>query len=77
MLKRVDTAVYDVIKQQAQGHFAAGTRSFGVKDKGVDYAVDSNNEKLIEPYKAKLEAVREKIIKGQIVVPDYYTAGKK
>ena len=77
MLKRVDTAVYEVIKQQAQGHFSAGKHTFGLKDKGVDYAVDANNEKLIEPYKAKVEAEKEKIINGEIVVPDFYTAEKK
>lgn len=77
MLKRVDTAVYDVVKQQVEGKFTAGTHYFGLKDKGVDYAVDENNEKLIEPYKAKLEEIREKIIKGEIQVPDFYEVNKK
>ncbi len=76
MLKRVDTAVYDVIKGELAGKFVAGTHQYGLKDKGIDYAVDSNNETIIEPYKAKLEELREKIIKGEIKVPDYYEISK-
>lgn len=77
MLKRVDTAVYNIIKDQVEGQFKAGSRFFGLKDKGVDYAVDENNKTLIGPYQAKLEAVREKIIKGEIKVPDFYEINKK
>lgn len=76
MLKRVDTAVYDVIKNEIAGQFKAGTHQYGLKDKGIDYAVDSNNEAIIAPYKAKLEELREKIINGEIKVPDYYEISK-
>jgi basic membrane protein A len=76
MLKRVDTAVFNVIKDQADGKFKAGTRYFGLKDGGIDYAVDANNEKVIAPFKAKLEEVRKKIESGQIKVPDYYEMKK-
>jgi basic membrane protein A and related proteins len=77
MLKRVDTAVFDIIKAQVEGKFTPGTRSFGLKDNGIDYAVDENNAKFIEPYKAKLEEVKKKIISGAIQVPDYYEISKK
>lgn len=77
MLKRVDTAVYNIIKEQVEGKFVAGTRYFGLKDKGVDYAVDEHNAKVIEPYKAKLEEVKSKIISGAIKVPDFYELNKK
>ncbi len=77
MLKRVDTAVFEAIKMQIEGKFQGGVQYFGLKDKGIDYAIDDNNAKLIEPYKAKLEEVREKIIKGDIKVPDYYEMNKK
>lgn len=76
MLKRVDTAVFNVIKDQVDGKFQAGTRNFGLKDNGIDYAIDSNNEKVIAPYKAKLDEVRLKIIHGEIKVPDYYVLKK-
>jgi basic membrane protein A len=77
MLKRVDTAVYDIISDQVKNKFVSGTRSFGLKDKGVDYAVDENNQKLIEPYKDKMNQLRDKIMRGEIKVPDFYETSKK
>lgn len=77
MLKRVDTAVFNVIRDQVENKFASGARYFGLKDKGVDYAIDENNSSLIESHKTKLEEVREKIIKGDIQVPDFYEVNKK
>lgn len=77
MLKRVDTAVYQIIKDQVEGSFKAGTRYFGLKDKGIDYAVDEHNKSVIEPYTAKLEEIKRKIVEGQIKVPDFYEVGKK
>ncbi len=76
MLKRVDTAVYDIIKAQVEGKFTAGLKSFGLKDKGIDYAVDEHNKSVIEPYTAKLEEVRQKIISGAVKVPDFYEKNK-
>jgi basic membrane protein A len=77
MLKRVDTAVYNVIKEQVEGQFKAGTRYFGLKDKGIDYSVDEHNSAMVEPFKPKLEDVRSQIIGGAIKVPDFYLHGKK
>lgn len=77
MLKRVDVAVYDTIDRTMKGQFASGTKSYGLADKGVDYAVDQYNEKLIDPkVRLKLEAVRDKIVKGEVKVPDYYVVRK-
>lgn len=76
MLKRVDTAVYAVIAEVVKGEFKPGLRSFGLKDKGIDYAVDANNEALIAPFKTKIEDVRAQIISGKIVAPDYYKSKK-
>jgi basic membrane protein A len=76
MLKRVDTAVLNIIKEQVDGRFTPGTRSFGLKDNGIDIAIDENNEKIIAPYKAQLAAVRAKIVRGEIKVPDFYVVGK-
>ena len=77
MLKRVDTAVYTVIGEVARGEFKAGTRTFGLKDKGVDYAVDANNEALVASHRDMLEQIRTRIISGKIQVPDFYKSGKK
>lgn len=77
MLKRVDVAVFDTIRDAKEGKFQAGVARFGLKDKGVDYAVDEHNEKLIPPdAKAKLEQLRADILAGKINVPDYYKTKK-
>lgn len=76
MLKRVDTAVYQIIKDEQDSKFMAGLHSYGLKDKGIDYSVDDSNQKLIAPYKEKLEVIKAKIIKGEIKVPDYYLVHK-
>ena len=78
MLKRVDVAVFDVIKETQEGKFTAGITRFGLKNKGVDYAVDKYNEKLITAdQKKKLEELKKEIIAGKILVPDYYKTSVK
>lgn len=76
MLKRVDVAVFDAIQQEISGKFQTGTKYFGLKDQGIDLAVDSNNEKLVEPYKDAIAKVKKEIIDGVVKVPDYYEVQK-
>lgn len=76
MLKRVDEAVYNVIKETSQGNFKSGVKTFGLKDKGVDYAIDQHNEAFMKPHKEKIEAQRQDILSGKIKVPDYYEIQK-
>lgn len=76
MLKRVDTAVFNMIKEQTEGKFNPGVHNFGLKDGGIELAIDEHNEKVIAPFKTKLNEVREKIIAGTIKVPDYYLMKK-
>jgi basic membrane protein A len=78
MLKRVDTAVLSTIENTKNGKFAAGTQRFGLQNSGIDYAVDSHNEKLLTPdMRSKLDALKKEIISGKIKVPDYYLARSK
>ncbi|MBC7397090.1 MAG: BMP family ABC transporter substrate-binding protein [Bdellovibrionales bacterium] len=78
MLKRVDEAVFDSIKQFKDGKFTTGLTRYGVKSKGVDYAIDEHNQKLVSAEdKTKLESLRAQIISGKIKVPDYYLSKKK
>lgn len=73
MLKRVDKAVYDSIKQAHGGAFAAGIVRSGLKDGGVDYALDEHNASVLdEGTRAKADELKKKIVSGQIAVPDYY-----
>ena len=67
MLKRVDVAVYNVSKS-----FAPGVTVLGLKEGGVDYAMDANNAKLVTAdMKKKVDAAKADIIIGKIKVTDY------
>ena len=78
MLKRVDIAVYNVIKETKEAHFTAGSVHYGLKDKGVDYAIDQYNDKVLDPAtRKKADDLKAQIIAGKIQVPDYYKKGKK
>lgn len=78
MLKRVDEAVFDSIRSLKDGKFETGFVRYGVKSKGIDYAMDENNKSLVSADDVKrLESLRQDIIKGKIKVPDYYLAHKK
>ena len=77
MMKRVDVAVFNTIKDTKDGKFSAGVVRYGFKDKGIDYAVDQYNEKLITAdVTKKLEDIKAQILAGKIKVPDYYKQGK-
>lgn len=72
MLKRVDLAAYNSFKAAQAGNWKGGTQVLGLKEGGVDWALDKNNEKLITPeMKAKVDAARADIVSGKIVVHDY------
>ncbi|MGZ3743055.1 MAG: BMP family lipoprotein [Pseudobdellovibrionaceae bacterium] len=78
MLKRVDIAVYNTIQDTQGGKYTAGPVHYGLKDKGVDYALDSYNEKILTPdLSTKLNDYKTQIISGKIKVPDFYKQGKK
>jgi basic membrane protein A len=73
MLKRVDTAVFQVIKDAKEGKFTAGTQRFGLQNQGVDYSIDQYNEKLISrDIRKKVDQIKADIASGKISVPDYY-----
>jgi basic membrane protein A and related proteins len=67
MVKRVDVAVYNAFKG-----VKPGTASLGLKEGGVDYALDEHNAKLVTPeMKQKVDAAKADIIAGKIQVLDY------
>ncbi|WP_019584753.1 BMP family lipoprotein [Deinococcus apachensis] len=70
MLKRVDNAVYALIRDVKDNKFKGGERRFGLKENGVGYAVDQYNRALIPSSQvAKVEAAKAQIIAGKIKVP--------
>src|SRR5437868_1810229 len=47
MVKRVDVAAHDSFKAAAEGSWQAGVTVLGLKEGGVDWALDENNVRLI------------------------------
>ncbi len=67
MVKRVDVAVYTAFKG-----VTPGVTSLGLKEGGVDIALDQHNAKLVTPeMKKRVDAARADIISGKIQVIDY------
>ena len=72
MVKGVDNATFDAIRRVHDGTFKGGVYSFGLKEGGVDYALDDHNAKLISAdMKKKVDAAKADIIAGKIKVADY------
>ena len=72
MVKRVDLVAYDSFKAAMAGTWQGGVSVLGLKEGGVDWALDQYNEKLVSPEaKAKVEQAKADIISGKIVVHDY------
>ncbi|MFN0278194.1 MAG: BMP family protein [Pyrinomonadaceae bacterium] len=71
MVKRVDNAVYDVVKEILDGNFRGGFHTFGLDKDGVAYAMDDNNKTLIPAdVIQRVEEARTKIGTGEIKVTD-------
>ena len=71
MVKRVDNAVYDVVKEVLNDKFEGGFHVFGLDKNGVAYAMDANNQDLIPPdVIKKVEAAKAEIVNGEIKVTD-------
>ena len=71
MLKRIDNAVYSIVKDQVEGNFKGGVHIYGLENDGVGYAMDEYNRHLIPASVIeKVERAREDIIAGKIKVTD-------
>ena len=70
MLKRVDVAVYEVMK--AGVNLKPGIQVLSLANDGVGYAMDDNNASLVSAdMQAVVDAAKAKIIAGELVVHDY------
>ena len=77
MLKRVDVAVFDTCQEVIENRFQGGVKQFDLKNKGVDFALDEHNSKLLSPESIqKIENLKNEIIKGTLQVPDFYKQKK-
>jgi basic membrane protein A len=71
MVKRVDNAVYDAVKEVLENRFVGGFHTFGLDKDGVTYAVDEFNKALIpQDVILKAEEAKTKIVAGDIKVTD-------
>src|SRR6266404_3835783 len=71
MVKRVDNAVYNIVKEVAGGQFKGGFHVFGLESDGVGYVIDQYNKDLVSPEAIQAaEEAKKKIIAGQIKVTD-------
>lgn len=69
MVKRVDLAVFEVIKSVVDGTLEAGVRSFGIQDGGVGTSDFTYTKDLIpQSVFDAVEEAKAKIISGEIVV---------
>ena len=66
MLKRVDVAVYEVLKAQEEGTFAAGPTVYDLQTGGVGYATSGG---YVDDIVDQLEAAKASIVAGDVVVP--------
>ncbi len=73
MIKRVDLAVWQAASDLKDGKFTSGDQTMGLKEGGVSYAPVRvelpNKEELL----SKVEALRTKIVAGEIKVPSNAT----
>jgi basic membrane protein A len=75
MVKRVDNAVYQIVRDRVEGRFKGGIHVYGLDNEGIGYAMDKYNAKLIPPEVIReVEAAKQKIIHGQIKVTDAMAA---
>jgi len=71
MVKHVDNAVYDIVRDVVNRKFQGGFHVFGLDTEGVGYVIDSNNQDLVSPEVIRAaEEAKKKIIDKQITVID-------
>ena len=70
VIKGVEISVYETIKSVHEGTFTGGQKDYGLKEDGVEYTVDDDNRALLsDDILKQVEALKAKIIAGEIVVP--------
>ena len=71
MIKKVDLAVFETVRELVEGEIEGGIRELGLAEDGVAFVYDERNKDKIPP--AVVEEVRalgKQIIAGKIEVPD-------
>jgi len=71
MIKRLDMAVFNVIKMVQDGQFKGGVYEYGIAEEGIDYA-PSTSKNVPKEIIDFMDMVKEKIRKGEIKPPATY-----
>jgi basic membrane lipoprotein Med (substrate-binding protein (PBP1-ABC) superfamily)/DNA-binding SARP family transcriptional activator len=66
VVRRADVAVYEVLADFARGEFQSGPRTFDLASGGIDISYSGG---YLEDIRPQLDAAREQIVIGRIVVP--------
>jgi basic membrane protein A and related proteins len=66
MLKKVDVATFETIKTVCEGGDASGVQTFDLSVDGVGYSTSGG---FVDDIADQLDAFKEQIISGEIVVP--------
>jgi basic membrane protein A and related proteins len=70
MVKHVETAVFSTIHGVQQGHWQGGVQELGLREGGIGWVYDANNQHLIPAaVKARVDSLRDAIVAGRIRVP--------
>jgi basic membrane protein A len=70
MIKRVDLAVFETIRELIAGRFGGGVHSLGLREQGLDYVYDQHNRGMISAAaRRRVEEMRIAIIEGRLAVP--------
>jgi basic membrane protein A len=76
MVKNVGNATYDALMQAKAGQYGSGVTYKGLKEGGVDWALDKNNRAVVSAAMEKrVSQAKADIISGKIKVVDYRAAG--
>jgi len=71
MVKYVNVAIFDMCKMEAEGKFKADHYTYGIKEGGVGLSeMKYTKDKIPPDVLAKIEELKQRIIAGEIVVPD-------
>jgi len=70
MIKRVDVAVFNTIKDVKEGNFSAGSKVYNLKVDGVGLSdMKNTKDKVPADILGKLDSIKKDIVDGKVVVP--------
>lgn len=69
MMKRVDNATYNAVRDASEGTLKAGVVNLGVADGGIGYALEKSNIQVKQETIDLINGLQEKIKNGELVIP--------